>query len=181
MHMARAVALMVMATSVAMAEEPTRKLSPYDSDPPNRITGQFEASAGLFMSLGGSLAYERRVYHDLGLLARVGYASATSILDENAGADTRWRDLVIASTGVRYYGVRAYVFTELGVAVLHNRAYTERPGTDEEKHHAAKTLTLPSIAMGFGGKPGGVLDIGIAATFPTVGVQLHFGWDFKQF
>lgn len=179
MHMARAAALVVMATGVAMADAPARpgrKLSPYDSDPPNRITGQFGASAGLYLTLGGSLAYERRVDHDLGVLWRVGYANAASIVDKNNESDIGY-----AHVGIRYYGARAYFSVELGVATLRKRAYVERAGTDEEKAHPADYFTLPSVSVGFGGKPGGRLDIGLSALLPVFGVQVHFGWDFTQF
>ncbi len=181
MHIPGAVAAVVMSTSVAMADAPgvvpppAIKVSPYDSDPPNRITGTVDASGGLSTTLGGSLAYERRVYHNVGLLVRVGYAKAYLSTELDGCCDAA--QIGYTNIGVRYYGARAYVHTELGVSVIRRGGGTD----DNGEYHPTTYKTWPSFAAGFGGKPTGAIDIGISAVFPQLGAQIHFGVDFSQF
>lgn len=174
--------VLVLGTAgVAGADGPQRREEPseYDRDPPNRVTGVMEASLALFASAGGSLAYERRVYHDLGVLVRIGYARGYTLAGEDD--EEPLAHLGYANVGGRFYLGRFYLDTELGVASIRRGGYVHDPGGLDQKTHPIEYFTFPNLTAGIGGKPNGAIDIGISTMFPLVGVQVHLGVDFSQF
>lgn len=183
MNIRGAALMLVMTTTagVAAADGPQRREEPseYDRDPPNRVTGVMEATLGLFVAFGGSLTYERRVYHDLGVLVRVGYARGAALASEDD--EKPLSQLGYANVGGRYYMGRFYLHSDLGVASVRHGGYVHDPGGIDQTIHPIEYFTFPNLSAGLGGKPNGAIDIGISMIFPLVGVQVHLGVDFSQF
>ncbi len=170
-----ALALAWVSTSLASASPAPP--SPYDSAPPNRVTWQVDASLGLFPGLGSSLAYERRAYHDLGVLIRGGTAVVASLLETEAGPDTV--NLFYVNLGLRYYFGRFYMTLESGVSVIRRPAYNDSSRGDTVEVPLAYKPRL-SEAMGIGWKLG-VVDIGVSVVYPQAGIQGHVGVDLGRF
>jgi hypothetical protein len=169
------VSILVLAPGVAGAEIPDPSAE-FAEPPPaelpeiqQRFGVDGQVSIGFVVAIGGSVRYERRVKSEGYLTLRAGlYRGA---LLEDASSFTA----PLANIGYRGYFGHVYLAIEGGIAGLRKDRWVD----DDNDAHGVRWIPLPSVSLAIGGKIS-IVDFGVTALFPFVGVGVYLGFDFVR-